>query len=240
MKALVLAAGKSTRIQSAVKDIPKPLIEIGGAPCLVWNVRWLVSQGVKDIWINLHYQGDLIEKRMGDGSAFGARIQYSHEDPILGTAGAVLRLKQEWKEPFMVVYGDNIVPFSIEPMVQQHRDSQSWATLAVYHVEKNSHCKIAGGRLVLNDQNQVLAFKEGSQIQSPWVNAGVYVLSPQMLSKIPSIGAPDFGKDVFPLLLQEKQRITAYPIEGCCLAMDTPEAYQRAQELIQQIHLQLP
>jgi NDP-sugar pyrophosphorylase family protein len=240
MKALVLSAGKSTRIQSAVKDIPKPLIEIGGASSLVWNLRWLVSQGIKDIWINLHYRGDLIEKKIGEGSTFGARVQYSREDPILGTAGAVLRLKNEWDEPFLVVYGDNIVQFSIEPMLKKHRESQSWASIAVYHVEKNPNCRIAGGRLVLNDQNQVVEFKEGQQIQSPWVNAGVYVLSPPILGKIPSTGTPDFGKDIFPLLLQEKQKIMAYPIEGCCLAIDTPEAYQRAQEIIQQTSLKLP
>lgn len=237
MKALVLAAGKSTRIQSAVKDIPKPLIEIGGTPCLVWNLRWLVSQGISDIWINLHYQGDLIEKRIGDGSEFGARVQYSRENPILGTAGAALHLKSEWSEPFLVVYGDNIVQFQIEPMLKKHRETQSWASIAVYHVEKNPNCGIAGGRLILDAENQVVEFKEGSQIQSPWVNAGVYVLSPQILGKIPPSGAPDFGKDIFPLLLQEKRKIMAHPIDGCCLAIDTPEAYQRAQEIIQQLKL---
>ena len=95
---------------------------------------------------------------------------------------------------------------------------------------------------MLDSQNRILEFKEGHPLKhsSPWVNAGAYVVSPKVVKKISKSQASDFGNDVFPVLLHEKHLLKAYPIEGCCLAIDTPKAYQRAQKIFQRAKMILP
>jgi NDP-sugar pyrophosphorylase family protein len=242
MKALVLAAGNSTRIQSIAGGIPKPLIEIGGTSILEWNLRWLASHGVRDVWINLHFEGERIQKKIGDGSSFGVRVQYSLEDPILGTAGAVAQLKQEWDEPFLVVYGDNLLQFNLKPMVESHRSTDPWITVAIFDQGKNLNTGIAGGRVVIDSNRRITQFVEGSGANSAlsaWVNAGAYIVSPKLVKRIPEEPC-DFAKDIFPSLLKDGLLLSAYPIEGCCLGIDTPEAYRRAQEIFQEGKIKLP
>src|SRR3989338_7844660 len=98
MKALVLAAGKSTRISTVAGDVPKPLLKLNGIPILVYNLKLLQTHGVKNVLINLHYRGDMIKSEIGDGEKWGARVQYSEEKELLGTAGAVKKLEKEFKD----------------------------------------------------------------------------------------------------------------------------------------------
>ena len=100
--AVLLAAGKSTRIATVAEGVPKPLLPVQGEPILVRNVRWLAAGGVRDIWVNLHYRGDLIRSVLGDGSIWGVQVHYSEEPTILGTAGAVRRLLSSLGETFLV------------------------------------------------------------------------------------------------------------------------------------------
>ena len=76
-RALVLAAGKSTRLQPLAADRPKPLLSIAGQTVLEHNLRWLAAAGVQEVWINLHYQGEQIAELVGDGSRYGLRVHYS-------------------------------------------------------------------------------------------------------------------------------------------------------------------
>ena len=111
--AVLLAAGNSTRIAAVGGGIPKPLLPVQGEPILVRNVRWLAGAGVRRIWVNLHYRGDLIRAALGDGSAWGVEIRYSEEPTILGTAGGVRKLLSSLGETFLVVYGDNLVDLDL-------------------------------------------------------------------------------------------------------------------------------
>src|SRR5207247_3390944 len=109
MNALVLAAWKSTRITPVSGGLPKPLIQIAGETILGRNLMWLASEGIRNIWINLHYRPEKIREAIGNGSRFGVSVSYVHEPELLGTAGAVSNLTAEWKDTFRVVDGDNQV-----------------------------------------------------------------------------------------------------------------------------------
>ena len=87
-KALLLAAGLSSRIREVAGDLPKPLMPFAGAPVLAHNLRWLAGGGVREVWINLHYGAEQIRTAIGDGECFGLRTHYVHEPQLLGTAGA--------------------------------------------------------------------------------------------------------------------------------------------------------
>ena len=82
-KAVVLAAGKSSRIAPLAGTVPKPLLEIGGQPILVRNLRWLAESEIEEVWINLHYRPEAIRERIGDGCGLGLQVNYSYEPEIL-------------------------------------------------------------------------------------------------------------------------------------------------------------
>ncbi|NOX54120.1 MAG: nucleotidyltransferase family protein [Planctomycetes bacterium] len=240
MRALLLAAGRSTRIASVTGGRPKPLLEIDGGTVLERNLRWLASSGIREIWINLHYRPEEIQRTIGDGGQYGVTVRYSFEPELLGTAGAVRKLQEVWNDTFFVVYGDNLVRFDLAGLLAAHRHQGALATIALFDRSRHVHTGIAGGRVKLNDDGRIVEFQEGAgDGYSTLVNAGVYALEPQVVSAIPSEGPSDFGRDVFPRLLQEKQELFGHLIDGYCLGLDTPESYQRAMNLIRKKEVDL-
>src|SRR5690606_14186574 len=120
---LVLAAGRSTRISPVTNGLPKPLLELGGTSLLGWNLSWLRSHGIEEIWINLHHTAERIRAAIGDGAAFGVRVEYAHEPELLGTAGAWRALADRWQDTSLVVYGDNFMRFDLDRLLETHRNT---------------------------------------------------------------------------------------------------------------------
>ena len=108
MKAMLLAAGRGERMRPLTDTTPKPLLTVGGRPLIVWHLQALARAGVRDVVINLGWLGEQIPAALGDGAAFGVRIQYSPEPwPALETGGGVFQaLPLLGPEPFLVVSGD--------------------------------------------------------------------------------------------------------------------------------------
>jgi NDP-sugar pyrophosphorylase family protein len=234
MKALVLAAGKSTRITSVSRGHPKPLIRIAGETILGRNLMWLAGEGVRNIWINVHYRPEEIQEAIGDGSRFGVSVRYVHEPELLGTAGAVRNLASEWKETFLVVYGDSLVRLDLRAMFRVHRERHPLATVALFDRRKHPHTAIAGGIVEADQGGRILAISEGtSDSARPLVNAGVYLLEPEVTADIPQGQVYDFGRDLFPNLLTGGRFLYGHMLDGYCLGVDTPESYREALRLIQ-------
>ena len=106
-RALLLAAGRGARLRPLTDALPKPLLEAGGKPLIAWQVERLVAGGFRDLVVNHSHLGAMIEARLGDGAAFGARIRYSAESPALETAGGIVQaLALLGDEPFVVVSSD--------------------------------------------------------------------------------------------------------------------------------------
>ena len=234
LRALVLAAGKSTRIHPVSKGRPKPLLEIDGDAIIARNLRWLASEGVTEVFVNLHYRPEEVRAFVGDGSAFGLKVSFSEEADILGTAGAVKKLESEWKgQRFLVVYGDNLLSTNIARLVMDHDAAAATATVAVFDRSIHPHTGIAGGRVRIDEQRRIVEFAEGAGDDvSPLVNAGVYVLEPSVLELIPPASFYDFAKQVFPEMLSRGLPLYASSVTDYCLGIDTPESYERALELI--------
>ncbi|HLH23999.1 MAG TPA: nucleotidyltransferase family protein [Chloroflexota bacterium] len=231
--ALVLAAGKSTRIQPVAPDRPKPLIVVAGQTVLERNLRQLAAAGVRDVWINLHYRGEQIAALIGDGARLGLHVRYSWEPDLLGTAGAAKKLEAALAaDTFLVVYGDNLTALDLAALTAQHRARAAVATIAVFDRDRVPNTGLAGGRVVVDAEGRVMRFVEGGAADSPYVNAGVYALEPRVLAAIAPGAFADFGRDVFPLLLEHGARVDAFPIDGYCLGIDTPEGLARANALV--------
>ncbi|MGA0605235.1 nucleotidyltransferase family protein [Phenylobacterium sp. VNQ135] len=233
-KALVLAAGLGSRIRGVTGAVPKPLAPIGGAPILAHNLAWLARSGIDEVWINLHYQGDLIRHAVGDGAAFGLKVHYVFEPDLLGTAGALRNLPPAAEEPMWVVYGDNLVRFDLAALEAAHRAAKAEVTIALFDPDTHANTGIAGGRVRLAADGSVEAFVEGAAATTGLVNAGVYLAEPTVLDLIPPGRLVDFGREVFPAMLAQGRRLRGHVMEpaGFCLGFDTPESFANGQALI--------
>ena len=233
MKAIILCGGLGSRL--GLIDVPKPMYPIANKPILEHNILLLKKHGIEDICIPLHHGGDLIRNYFLDGSKWGVKIQYFFEEKLLGTSGAVKNVEQFiGREPFFVVYGDNYTNINLAKMLDFHILEKSKVTIAVFHPEKNLNCKIAGGVITTDDKHNILSFIEGKGIkpQNSFVNAGVYILEPDIVSQIPNDEPSDFGRDIFPKMLSQGCKIKTYVTDGFVLAIDTKEALKIAEEVI--------
>jgi NDP-sugar pyrophosphorylase family protein len=233
MKAVILAAGKGERLKELTAELPKPMIRFDGKPILQHNIELCVSHGVCDLFINTHYRADAITSYFENGAAFGAAIEYSYEPDLLGTAGALANFRQRLgSDPFYIIYGDNFSRYDLDLLRQVGEQHDAIAVIAFHYREDVSHSGVAefgdGGRI-----RRFIEKPKDGETESRWVNAGIYYLSPRIFDHIPE-GVSDFGRDIFPALLDK-----GIPIYGVCeetdvRAFDTIEMYQtsmtRAQE----------
>lgn len=231
---LVLAAGKSTRIEPLSQGRPKPLLPFAGDALIGWNFRWLASAGLHEAWVNLHYRADDVRAALGDGSAWGVRLRFAHEPEILGTAGAWRALGEHWGATSLVLYGDNVSRFSLSALVETHHRLRTLATIAVFDPAVHANTGIAGGRVVVGADGRVQRFVEGAALEAGElgrVNAGAIVLERALLERVPP-GFADFGRDLFPALAAEGA-LGAYLLEpgGFCLGLDTPQSFAIAESL---------
>jgi mannose-1-phosphate guanylyltransferase len=233
-RALVLAAGVGSRIRAIAGDLPKPLIPFGGRSILAHNLSWLAAGGVREVWINLHFQADMIRQEIGDGSAFGLAVHYVYEPELLGTAGALANIADAVEPGMLLVYGDNLLRFDLNALRARHQAARAELTMTLFDQDRHRHTGIAGGRVVVDEEGAVSGFVEGASAGSSLVNAGVYALEPSVLDLIPRDGLVDFGKDVFPAMLAKGRRLVAHVMEpdGVCLGLDTPESFAAGEALL--------
>lgn len=228
MKAMVLAAGQGTRLKPFTDAMPKPMMPVAGKPLLEHIIRQLKESGITEIVINLHHQPESIQRHFGDGTRFGVRIIYSHEDKLLGTAGAVKNLESHFMDTFLVYYGDNYVEIDLNDLVQKHKVSQAAATIAVFPCE-TPHLS---GIVQIDGKGNILNFVEkppkGSAAGN-LANAGIYVMEPRILAFIPAGRSSDFGKDIFPEILRQKQVLRSYLLKGNVIGIDTPELHAKLE-----------
>jgi NDP-sugar pyrophosphorylase family protein len=229
MKALLLAAGQGTRLLPLTESRPKPMLPIGERPVLEHLVHLLRDHGCTDIAINLHYLPQTIIRHFGDGERFGVRIVYSYEPTLLGSAGAVRPLSWFFDQTFLVVYGDLFGTPDLGAMMAHHRSRQADVTIAVHEVDDPWN----KGVIELDSAGWVRRFVEkpprGSEFGN-LVNAGIYVVEPTVVRRIPVEGASDFGHDVFPRLLGEGYRLAGFRVAGDLVDIGTVEMYRSISE----------
>ncbi|MGC8838038.1 MAG: nucleotidyltransferase family protein [Anaerolineae bacterium] len=122
-QAVVLAAGEGTRLRPLTLERPKPMLPIGGRPLLAHILEWLHRHGVEEVAINLHHLPHVVMDAFGDGRAFGLRIRYSVEERLLGTAGALTRFLDFFREqPFYVIYGDLLTAVDLGDLFRFHQE----------------------------------------------------------------------------------------------------------------------
>jgi mannose-1-phosphate guanylyltransferase/phosphomannomutase len=238
MTAMILAAGEGSRLRPLTDHTPKPMLRICGRPILEHGIRLLTKHGIRDLVINLHHRPEEIRAYFGDGAAWGASIRYSFEPHLLGTAGAVRKVQEVFDQTFLVLYGDNLTDCDLDRLRTFHQSRRAMATIALFRRENVS----ASGIAELADDDRIVRFVEKPQadaIFSHWVNAGLLVLEPAVLTMIPPGRPADFGRDVLPGLLANGYPVYGYRMREHLWWIDTIEDYERVDQLCKSGELRL-
>jgi NDP-sugar pyrophosphorylase family protein len=228
-RAMILAAGKSRRLEELHLSQPKPTLEIGGQPLLLRHLEHCAEAGIEEVFINLHYLPEQIRALAGDGARWTLRITYREEAALAGTAGGVKGFADDLRgEPFLVIYGDNYCTFSLGEIIRAHLGASPRAEMSImlFELEDVSTSGVA----VCGAERLIESFIEkpaAGETESHWVNAGVYIMEPHLLDLIPE-GPSDFGHEVIPALLAAGKRILGVKTQGRVYAVDTPELLQRS------------
>lgn len=229
-RAMILAAGKGTRLWPLTNRIPKAMISVGGRPLLEHTIELLREHGVRDIAINLHAHADVIAEHLGDGSRFGISLTYSFEPQLLGTAGAVKKLEEYFKDgTFYVVYGDVLTRLDLSSLLDYHRRRRAMATIALYQPEDPTRCGV-----VQQDENDwITSFIEKPEARTTgnaWANAGVYVVEPGLLHQIRGDIPQDFGRDVFPRIVGNGRGLAGFRSDAVFWDVGTAERLRLAED----------
>jgi mannose-1-phosphate guanylyltransferase len=226
MKAMILAAGKGTRVRPITHTTPKPMIPILQKPVMEFLLELLRQHGFDQIMVNVSHLAEEIENYFRDGQRFGVQIAYSFEGSIvdgeligeaIGSAGGIKRIQDFqpfFDETFVVLCGDALIDLDLTEAVRRHRERGAMASLIAKRVP---HDQVSSYGVVVTDEDgRVLSFQEKPSVEeaaSDMINTGIYIFEPEVLDFIPS-GVPfDIGSDLFPKLVEAGAPFYALPME---------------------------
>jgi mannose-1-phosphate guanylyltransferase len=227
---MILAGGMSTRLYPLTKQVPKPLVPVVGEPITAHVMRWLASFGYSEVAINVHYLAGAIEATFGDGSSYGVNLTYLHEEKLMGSAGAIKPLQGFFTSTFVVVGCDDLTDANLGALVAFHKERGALATIGLVHADEVDQY----GVVITDDRGAIVEFQEkpskGTE-RSKLVNTGIYVFEPEIFDYIPAETFYDFGKQVFPSLLEGGAAFYGMRLGGAYWRdIGTPSEYRLATE----------
>lgn len=227
VRIMVLAAGLGTRLMPLTGKISKPMVPIVNRPVMEHLMRLFSRQGFRELSVNLHYFPDAIKDYFGDGSRWGLDVRYSEEERLLGTAGGVRKCREFLERgTFLVVSGDALSDVDLNAMLVFHRDRKALATIMVTQVEDTS----TYGVVLADDDGRVRGFQEKppeAEALSNVANSGIYAFEPEVFDLIPPEGPYDFGSELFPKLVEERDDVFAWRHGSYWNDVGSIEEYQR-------------
>jgi mannose-1-phosphate guanylyltransferase len=227
-KAMILAGGMSTRLYPLTKQVPKPMVPVAGEPISAHIMRWLASFGYTDVAINIHYLADVIKNAFGDGSQYGVKLNYSFEPVLMGSAGAVKLLESYFDRTFVVVGCDDLTDANLEALVSFHKERGALATIGLIEADEVDQY----GVVITDDRGRIVEFQEkpakGTE-RSKLVNTGIYVFEPEIFNYMPAATFFDFGRNVFPTILEAGTEFYGMRLGGAYWRdIGTPSEYRLA------------
>ena len=229
-KAVLLAAGRGTRMRELTADLPKPMIKVREKPILLHIVEGLQTAGIKNFFIVVGYHGDTVRSYFGDGTCFGLRINYATQVVQDGT-GRVVDLAKNFvaDSPFVLSYGDILVaPQNYQRLVDLAEDAE--AIISVKRGEDVSK----GGAVFLNERMELVDLREKAEpgeASNPWYNAGIYVFRPSIFEFTAKLQPSPRGEyeltDAIRDLAQSGKKVKALELTGEWADVRDPEILAR-------------
>ena len=226
MKAMILAAGKGTRLRPITYTMPKPMIPILQKPVMEFLLELLRQHGFDQIMVNVSHLADEIESYFRDGQRFGVQIAYSFEGRIvdgalvgeaIGSAGGMRRIQDFhpfFDDTFVVLCGDALIDLDLTAAVKWHRSKGSIATVVMKSVPREEVSSY--GVVVTDEDGRIKAFQEKPSVEealSTNINTGIYIFEPEILNYIPSGQEYDIGSQLFPKLVEIDAPFYAIPMD---------------------------
>lgn len=223
MRAMILAAGLGTRMRPLTDRLPKALVPVAGRPLIEYALRFVKFHGIEDVVVNLHHLGDRIRDALGDGGAYGLRIRYSPEDPILDTGGGIKRAQPLLDgAPFLVLNADTILDFDLADVLAAHRRAGALGTLLL---RPNPDPQRFG--LIETDRRGITRRIRGephdvamTEKLSPAMFTGCQILEPEIFDHMPAGCAFSTTHDLYPRLIRKGKALFGVQHTGTWMVVD--------------------
>jgi NDP-sugar pyrophosphorylase family protein len=225
-----MAGGLGERLGVLTRDVPKPMLNVGGRPLLETIVRNVVQQGFRNIFISVNYKAETIQGHFGDGSAFGAAIQYIQETERLGTAGALGLFPTPPDLPVVVTNGDILTTINYGALLDFHNGTPAEATMAVR--EHKVHVPYG---VVSTSEGYLQTIRE-KPTESWFVSAGIYVIGRSVFDHVER-GARIDMPAVLERVVANKGRVAIYPIREYWLDIGRMEDFEQAHAEFHEVFL---
>ena len=218
---VLMAGGLGQRLRPLTEDCPKPLLTVGNKPLLKTILDQFAEYGFNKFYISVNYRAEMVEDYFGDGSKHGVEIRYLREKNQLGTAGAVGLMPDKPDAPIFVMNGDLLTRVDFPGMLAFHREQQAKATMAV----RSFDIQVPYG--VVSVENHRITRLEEKPTHKFFVNAGIYVLDPDVAASIP----PDEYLDMptlFGRLMEQGETTAAFPIHEYWMDIGRKQDFDQA------------
>jgi dTDP-glucose pyrophosphorylase len=220
---VIMAGGLGSRLGELTKNTPKPMLHVGKKPILESIIENFIEYGFHIFYIAVNFQSEKITEYFGDGKKWSVKIKYLHEDKRLGTAGGLSLIEETFHDPFLVTNGDVITTLDYDDILDFHIKNKAVATMCTREYEYTIPYGVVE---VSQDKISDIKEKPCSQFN---VNAGVYVLDPQVMSLIPEDTFFDMPT-LFERLLENKQDIFAFNVRDYWIDVGHVNEFQQANE----------
>jgi dTDP-glucose pyrophosphorylase len=220
--ALIMAGGRGRRLGPLTDSTPKPMLNLGGKPILENIILSLIQSGISTFYISVNYLADSITRYFGDGKKWGIKIYYLRENEQLGTGGALGLIEESLEHPILVMNGDVVTDTDVRRLISFHKEQQACATLCIREYE----IQVPYGVVTTEDS---LLVKISEKPMHRWfVNAGIYILNPDVVHLVPKnqhMDMPDFLET----LTQNKHKVAAFPIHEYWMDIGRPEDFEKVK-----------
>jgi len=244
MYGVIMAGGQGSRLRPLTLTRPKPMVEILGRPVIDFVKDAMQDASIDTIVVTTGYRGEQLEHHVESWTQGEHPIHawVNQESTPMGTAGSVRLLSEHLTETFVVGSGDSVASFDIGALLASHRQSGARVTMALWEVEDPTEFGIVGlsashlgeldGQL---REGYICKFKEkptADEAFSNVINAGLYIIEPEVLALIPEGEKFDFSKQLFPMVLEKNWPMYAKTIDGVWFDVGHPSELIRAQHTL--------
>ena len=202
---VLMAGGLGTRLRPLTETVPKPMLPVGGKPILEQIIGLFADQGFWRISISVNYRAEMVRDHFGTGEHFGVDIDYIEEEQAMGTAGALSLLAEPPDAPFIVMNGDVLVSLQFPELLAFHKEKSATGTLVVREFEQ----QVPYG--VVRSSDGLMTGIEEKPVERYFVNAGIYVLSPEALGRLTPGQRLDMP-DLLTSIVEDGQNVGVYPL----------------------------
>jgi len=234
---MILAAGVGSRLQPITATIPKAMIEVGGRPLIEYAVDTLVRSGVEEAIVNLHHHGNRIREHLGDGTAYGLKLIYSEEDPLLGSGGGIYKARA-WLDgdDFATLNADTLIDIDLRDLIPVHRGADALATMvlrkdpamASYGIVRTNSAQ----RVVQLLDTPVRGCRPGTG--EAYMYSGVQLLSPRVFRYMTGETGPfSITAKTYPAMLRAGEVVMGYPFDGRWITVGTHDELAAARCMLE-------